>query len=149
MNEKINLYYLFLIILILNISLILFANYLKLDFGESGLENKSRLNIFFLVVIFAPIFETLLFNVAPVKLLQLLFKNKYIILLLASLVFSLIHTYSLAYLIITYIGGLSFNFFYMTSEKRKGFAFSITFTVLLHALYNLVGFLLIEIFHLL
>jgi len=99
------------------------------------------------VVIVAPIFETLLFNVLPIKAIQFFIKNKLVIVLLSSLGFASIHTYSIVYLIMTYFGAIGLNTFYLVIEEKKGFLNAIGLTVLLHSIYNLFGFLLIEVFH--
>ncbi|MBU2525503.1 MAG: CPBP family intramembrane metalloprotease [Bacteroidetes bacterium] len=142
-------FFLFVGILIIQIILALIPNFFDVDFGENSMENKSLLHIFFLVVIFAPILETMFFNVLPVELLNSFIKNKYLIILLASIVFALIHTYSVAYLIMTYFGSIGLNAFYLVVKEKKGLLMASGLTILLHSIYNLIGFLLIEIFHVL
>jgi membrane protease YdiL (CAAX protease family) len=122
-------------------------NLLNVDFGESSMKNVPILYIFLLVVIIAPFIETLLFNTLPIKIIQYFIKNKYIIILLSSIVFALIHTYSVAYIFMTYFGAISINTFYLVTEEKKGLLKASGLTVLLHSVYNLIGFLLIEIFH--
>lgn len=139
--------FLFLTVLLFQIILAFVLNFLDIDFGENPMKDKSAENIFFLVVIVAPIFETLLFNVLPIKAIQFFIKNKLVIVLLSSLGFASIHTYSIVYLIMTYFGAIGLNTFYLVIEEKKGFLNAIGLTVLLHSIYNLFGFLLIEVFH--
>jgi hypothetical protein len=146
---KVKPFFLFLAVLLIQIILAFTLNFLDIDFGENSMEGKSLVNIFFLVVIVAPIFETLLFNVLPIKVVQFFIKNKYAIILLSSLGFALIHTYSFAYVIMTYFGAIGLNTFYLVIEEKKGFIIAIGLTTLLHSIYNLFGFLLIEVFHIL
>jgi hypothetical protein len=146
---KVKSFFLFLAVLLVQIILAFVLSFLDIDFGENSMKGKSSINIFFLVVIVAPIFETLLFNVLPVKLIQFFIKNKFIIILLSSFGFALIHTYSIVYVIMTYFGAIGLNMFYLVTEEKKGFLNAIGLTALLHSIYNLFGFLLIEIFQVL
>ncbi|PJB12453.1 MAG: hypothetical protein CO119_06555 [Flavobacteriales bacterium CG_4_9_14_3_um_filter_40_17] len=140
---------LFLFILFIQIIIAFIPNFFDVDFGEDPVKYKSLVHIFFLAVIFAPIIETMFFNVFPVEVLSLFIKNKYLIVILASIVFASIHTYSIAYLIMTYFGAIGLNVFYLVVKEKKGFLGSTGLTILLHSIYNLIGFLLIEIFHVL
>lgn len=142
---------LFVLILCFQITIAVFLNLLDLDFGQ---ENSSldEYPIFFKIIILiliAPLLETAIFNVLPIKLLQFLFKNKLIIILSASIVFSLIHYYSWVYMLMTYIGGVGLNMFYILTEEKKGGFASFGWTALLHSSYNLIGFILIDIFEIL
>lgn len=143
--------WLFLFVLAFQVSIALFFNSLNLDFGEgsSPLKGIPLYAQFVFLVLMAPFFETIFFNLLPIKLLQLFFKNRIIIVLLASIVFSLIHFYSVPYMLMTYLGGIGLNFFYIFTEEKKGILVSFGLTVLLHSAYNLIGFLLIEIFNVL
>lgn len=137
---------LFLAVLLIQISLTLLLNIFNIDFGDNSFKNKTLLNIFVLVVIIAPIFETLIFNTLPIKAIHFFIKNKLIVILLSSLAFALIHTYSIAYMIMTYFGAIGLNTFYLIMEERKGFLEAVGLTMLLHSIYNFFGFLIIEIF---
>lgn len=101
------------------------------------------------MIVLAPIFETLVFNLVPIKILQMFIKNNHVIIILSSFAFSFIHTYSFIYMIMTYLGGASLNTFYLVTEKKKGILKSAGLTMLIHSIYNLIGFFLIEIFHIL
>lgn len=142
---------LFVLILSLQITIAVVLNAIDLDFGQEGssLDEYPAVFKIILLVIIAPLFETALFNILPIKLLQLLFKSKIIIILLASIVFALIHYYSLVYMIMTYLGALGLNTFYIVTEHKKGRLASFGLTTLLHSVYNLIGFLVIDIFKLL
>lgn len=141
--------FLFLVVLSIQIVIALILNFFDINLGENSMKGKSLSEIFVLVVIIAPIFETLFFNLLPVKIANFFIKNKYAVILLASFGFALIHTYSMAYVIMTYFGAIGLNTFYFVIEEKKGLVIAIGLTILLHSIYNLFGFLLIEIFHIL
>lgn len=137
---------LFLVVLCIQIVLAFTLNFFDADFGDNAMKGKSLTHIFVLVVIVAPIFETLLFNVLPIKIVQYFIKNKYAIILVSSIGFALIHTYSILYVIMTYFGAMGLNTFYLVIEEKKGFINAVGLTILLHAVYNVFGFLLLEVF---
>lgn len=147
--KRISIYLLFLYVLTINLIIVITLNLLNIDFGNLQLGEVSLLSLFVLVVFIAPLFETFLFNFLPIKTVQYFTKNKYVIVFLASIIFSLIHTYSFVYMIMTYIGGLGLNTFYLVTEGKKGKLKALGLTTLLHSVYNLIGFLLIEVFHVL
>ena len=99
---------------------------------------------FLLVVIFAPLVETLIFQYflvnLSISLTMLLFKREYIILaiMMPAMAFGLAHTYNYMYMASTFVTGLLFNTFYMVVKYRKQDAYSCT--TIVHGLYNLFIF---------
>jgi hypothetical protein len=99
---------------------------------------------FLLVVIFAPLVETLIFQYflvnLSISLTMLLFKREYIILaiMMPAMAFGLAHTYNYIYMASTFVTGLLFNTFYMVVKYRKQDAYSCT--TIVHGLYNLFIF---------
>ncbi|WP_370407624.1 CPBP family glutamic-type intramembrane protease [Tenacibaculum dicentrarchi] len=141
--------FLFIIILLINVIISLSLNLLDVDFGDNELKEYSIYAIFFLVVIFAPIFETVIFNLLPIKILQYFnfFKKKpFYTIFVASIAFALTHTYSIGYVLMTYIGAITINTFFITLETKGNTTRAFLLTVLLHSAYNFIGFLLIEVF---
>jgi len=95
-----------------------------------------------LVLIIAPIFETLIFNLLLNELFfKFLHKTIYCI-LLSSFLFGLVHYYSPVYIIFTFLAGLVFNGFYFWIRKDKGWKIATLCTFLLHFNHNLIGLLL-------
>lgn len=91
--------------------------------------------------------ETIFFNLLPVKGLQLVFKNKFLIIFIVSLIFSILHTYSLSYMFMTFVGGVLLNTYFIISDVKFGWKKASLYTALLHSTYNLIGFLILEVFH--
>lgn len=108
------------------------------------LESKSTLFKFFIIVFFTPLIETFLLNFLPYQIFKRFIKKNVIIIILNALIFAVLHHYSYTYMVMTFIGGIFLNFFYVACVYKKHFAFLLT--TLLHAVYNLIGFLLIEVF---
>lgn len=89
------------------------------------------------IIIIAPIFETFLNQYLPFKLMQNLSwtKNKYgLYILVSAMVFGLMHTYSLQYMIFAFSVGLilGYTYFFYSKAPQKAF----WSTTLIHALRN-------------
>lgn len=118
-------------------------NYFLLEtpFFEKIPENE----LFFLVVIFAPIFETLIIQFFLYRLLtKLRIENIYIKIIIMSFAFSLAHHYHWLYMVATFVGGLLINYFYVSVLKLRNELQAVFLTMALHASYNLFGFLFVQ-----
>jgi len=97
----------------------------------------------FVVLIVAPIIETLIFQSLIVELVCKFIKRPrnsfYIALILSALAFALSHTYSISYFVFTFIGGLILALAYYIGRYRKENAFLLVFII--HSLYNLSTFI--------
>jgi hypothetical protein len=97
---------------------------------------------FFIIVILAPILETLLHQHLPFKLMQSWSwtKNKYgFYIIVSAILFGLIHAYSLQYMIFAFSVGLILAYMYFFYSKSPGKSF--WSTTLIHAMRNLFAFL--------
>ena len=111
----------------------------SIEFSLYFLEDKF-LGLFFLAVIFAPILETLIGQLIPIKLTQKVLRNKMniIAVLVSAIIFSLGHFgYSIWYSLITFPLGLLLAKTYVIFQKRKESSFWVTTAV--HSLRNLIG----------
>ncbi len=101
--------------------------------------------MFFLVVVFAPIIETLIFQFLLYRLLnQMRIKNTLIIVIIMSFAFSQAHWYHWLYVVATFINGLFLNYYYVYIYKKKNELIAVLLTIALHSSYNLYGFLFVE-----
>jgi hypothetical protein len=144
--------FLFFIILLINVGISLLLNLINVDFGDSGFEEHPNYVNFILVIILGPIIETVLFNLLPIKILQYVNffkKNPLYLILIASVCFSLTHTYSIPYVFMTYLGAITLNTFFIAVQSKKNTKTAFILTAVLHSAYNLIGFFLIEVFDLL
>jgi len=135
--------------LILSLLLIIPFNLLNVffeinkDLVNEGIKNMSALNLFIVTVIIAPLFETLFFQYGIIKTFTYFNpKTKYIAIFLSSLLFSLIHLYSLTYIIYTFIMGVFFGILYFASVKKGLMPYWII--VIVHSLYNFTVFIFNE-----
>ncbi len=95
-----------------------------------------------LAITIGPLLETLLFQEIAISAIKTLIErpkyNFYISIFISSLSFSMIHTYSVSYVICTFIFGLIPGFAYYISIYRKQSAFFTIF--LIHAIWNTIVF---------
>lgn len=100
--------------------------------------NSSIIKMYFIAGIFAPIFETLIFQHLIFKIFRKFKKQTNIpilhYLLFTSILFGLSHFYSLIYIISTFFIGISFVFFYILSYLRRESAY--WNVAIIHSLYN-------------
>lgn len=91
------------------------------------------------LLLVAPLLETLLFQSLIIELVCKFIKRPrnslYLALILSALAFALNHTYSISYFIFTFVGGLILALAYFAGRYRRENAVLLVF--LIHALYNL------------
>ncbi|MBM7615047.1 CPBP family intramembrane glutamic endopeptidase [Alkaliphilus hydrothermalis] len=111
--------------------------------GPSAINSLPPAGIFIVVVIVAPLLETFLFQLMPIKILQwipALKSRKYIVILVSAALFASTHSYSMLYIFYTFIIGILLAYSFCVYENKKSSAFMVV--VLIHALRNAVSFLL-------
>lgn len=138
---------LFLICLLIMIINGYFFNYLNDNYfhyvQDVSIEDLPRFAQFFLAIIIGPLIETALVQVIPNKILRSLkISNLVILILIPSILFAAAHTYHNLYVAMTFFSGMVLNYFYIESQKMSKYPFLLT--ALLHALYNLYGFLFVS-----
>ncbi len=128
-------------------STLILDHYFPRAFTNSSLVSFSLGEQLFLSIFLAPLLETALFQAL---FFEVLFRNrqnqKLIILgiVLSSICFGLTHWYSLPYLFMGIISGMFYAFAYVFLQKRGANAFLLI--VALHATYNLIVFILNQMF---
>jgi len=143
---NVNLFFGIAFFLLLSTNLIL--SYL-FSFGTSNsnvnyIEHFGKVITLLVVVLWAPVFETILYQVLIIHLTKA-FVSKirysfFISIFISSMAFGLSHPYSLPYIFAASIAGLIFATTYYISLYRKQSAFLLVF--LLHALNNFLGLLI-------
>jgi len=142
---------LFLIILLLIIVIALTSNFMADKFeidiaGQSSpFENDSLIFKFFMAVFIGPFIETFLINSLPYRFFKFFVNKISIVIILCSSLFAILHYYSFLYVLMTFFGGILLNLFYAICINKKQPSYILT--VLLHSLYNFIGFVLIEFFN--
>lgn len=105
-------------------------------------SNGPEVGIWIVVSVFVPIFETFLNQSLPFKVMQnwSLTKNKYgLYILISSVIFGLLHNYSLQYMIFAFAVGLVLGYTYFFYSKTPKVAFWTT--ALIHGLRNSIIFI--------
>lgn len=89
--------------------------------------------------VIVPIIETLLFQLAPISLLELVTKNKYVQVSVSSVLFGASHGFNVVYVIATLMIGaiLAIGFIIVKNNKSRNFAFWPI--VLSHSISNLIA----------
>lgn len=113
------------------------------------LQNLSLVNIFILSVIIAPIVETFIFQFFLIEFFQFtLNKTKYIkhvSILVAGILFGLTHNYNIYYVLVMIVIGVYFAWVYWFISKWKGISSAFWSVTLIHAISNLIGFIVDEL----
>lgn len=107
---------------------------------------SNKVIVFFVSIVIAPIFETAIFFSLLFYLCIYFRKNAhikqyifYIYILLSALLFSLNHSFSWFYIIITFISGIMYATIYYKAYAKRYSPFK--GVVLIHSLYNLFVFI--------
>ena len=109
---------------------------------DSGQTFNSWEEKIVLVLMIAPLLETLIFNLALNELLFHLIKRPFVVVIISSVCFGLIHTYSLTYMFFTFLGAIGMNAFYFHVRENYSVLKSTLFVVIIHFNHNLIGILL-------
>jgi CAAX prenyl protease-like protein len=114
--------------------MLLFATFWWQDVSGQ-VQFRSSKEQFILVVILAPVFETLIFQYSIIDMVLIKFKSEGLAILLSALGFSLIHVYSVQYWVATFLSGLLFAFLFLVLSRKN--SKPILYITILHAVYNL------------
>jgi len=125
-------------LLIQTIIMTFFSLFWWKDVSES-FRFGSLLNHILLLVILAPVLETLIVQYGIIDFTLTKFKSNTLAIILSAVGFGLFHYYSAQYMVATFFSGILFAFIYLIFKTKNGRP--ILFVSVLHALYNL--FLLI------
>lgn len=113
------------------------------DFKGYDFPKMTPLMKAILIIIVAPIIETILFQYLPIILTRkFIIQKKWVVITLSALLFSIFHIYNITYFFMALIGGLLMGTFYHIAEYKK--LSPILFTFLLHASYNMYGYIFVN-----
>lgn len=113
--------------------------------NEIGSESKRSLSYFFYGVILAPVLETAVFQKMALGFFRVFIKNNLVCIIIAAVIFGLIHYNGVAKIIVISSGGFFLGLFYTILKRKRLNAFWLT--ALFHAFWNLFVFT-IHFFHL-
>ena len=113
--------------------------------AQNPLEKKTEFEKILIILIIAPIIETLTLNLLPIKIFKKIIKSNLITIILTSSIFAFMHYYSFLSILKSFVSGIIYNGFFLVVEtKYQVLIKAILLTILLHSFYNLFGFLIIE-----
>lgn len=115
--------------------------------GTNG-SNFNKIQIWeklFLILIFAPILETLFLNYLPILILKKFTKNNFVYLIFNSVIFSLLHNYSWLYMAFAFLSALLLNLYFIIVMIKEDEIEALKYTILLHLLYNFSIFILTDL----
>jgi len=112
-------------------------------------NNLEKVSYFFMSIVFAPILETFIFQFSVIKIIRLFIKKAkwgfFISVPVSALLFSLNHSYSVAYMSATFLTGLIYAIAFYIAQYRRDFpAFFII--AIFHSSWNIFAFSMNEIF---
>ena len=100
---------------------------------------------FFLVVIIAPIIETILFQYLIINQVYVSYNGKYkkmIAIAISAICFGLLHLYHFYYFVLATIGGFFFAYFFCYFKKTTNSISAIAYIAIIHSLSNFYVFLI-------
>jgi hypothetical protein len=108
------------------------------------LFNWSPTEKVLMLIIVAPVAESFLANYFPFYVLRKLkVTNRFLLIVLPSILFGLAHLYHPVYSLMAFFGGLILNGYYLGRIYAKA-RFAFVQVVMLHSCYNLYGFLFVD-----
>jgi len=120
-------------------------------FGETGSPDMSGFSEFaelLLVCIFAPVFETLLFQWLPIYLLLRIkyFRTHYLIpIVVSASLFALTHHYSVFYILYAFFGSWIYATLFLVAKEKHDYPTAFGLTALVHGAFNFVMFLYLNL----
>jgi hypothetical protein len=116
----------------------LYANIFNIPFKRLQFD-VSPILMFILVGIVGPIIETYLFQVVLIyflKKVNYLNNNKALLVIVASIIFGVLHNYSYDYIIFGFLFGMILNYSYLIYKNKTLSSFIIALTI--HIIYNIL-----------
>ncbi|MBP3943807.1 CPBP family intramembrane metalloprotease [Sphingobacteriaceae bacterium WQ 2009] len=105
------------------------------------LSEAPAYEFFTAIVLFAPIFETFIFQFLFFYLGEKLKLKSSFIVIISAVLFAISHHTSLAYIVLTLFSGLFYNIIYLKIKNKYKAGIAFLFIVGIHALYNFVVWL--------
>lgn len=106
-----------------------------------GPEFDTKFEEFLIVVLFAPLLETLIFQYSIISYVLGKWTNAYLFAsIFSAALFGVSHFYSPEYILKTFFSGLLFGSLYLVVHNKNNNAFIIV--AIAHSIYNFIGFCL-------
>lgn len=131
----------FLVFILIVFDLILSILFSHLFFPNhtAGPKFETQLEAFMLAVLLSPLVETYLFQYTIIGYLDKKYPNNSLaVCLISASVFGLLHYYSFAYILKTFISGFLYGVLFLTVSKKMKYPFIPV--VIAHSIFNFIGF---------
>ncbi len=126
---------------IIEISVTLIFSFLLFPNHTAGPTFDTKLEEFFIAVVFAPLIETLIFQYSIISYILGKWTNAYLFsCIFSAVLFGISHFYSPEYILKTFFSGLLFGSLYLVVHNKNNNAFIIV--AIAHSIYNFIGFCL-------
>lgn len=112
--------------------------------SATAILNLNVKEAFWVAVIFAPLVETYLIQYLVIKNVHKWTGIYWIAVLASAIIFGALHTYSVPYMILTFLSGIVYGIIYVVLALRGKDPF--VYIALTHALHNLTGFCIEHVF---
>lgn len=101
-------------------------------------EHPTFFSSFLVLCIIVPILETFLFQHITINLIELIIKNKYVLVIVSALLFGVSHYFNLIYFIIITSVGFIYAIAYIIGKKHRSKTFAFWSVTFAHAIHNLI-----------
>lgn len=129
----------FLILFIFQVVSSVLANYIGTELSNTRFNFGSLAEEFIVVVIVAPIVETLIFQYAVIETLLNLKVRTWICISTSALMFGIQHWYNPFYVAALTVIGFILSYYYMALSKQRTIN-SIVLLIIMHSIFNLIAF---------
>ena len=118
----------------------LIATYFDPSLTDNPVVTESLVGNFILMVIIAPLIETLIYQFAIIEIGFRLKFHPLLSIIISALAFGLSHHYNIVYVLITTVSGFIYAYYY-TALRPQNYTNRFVLVALLHSLFNLIAFL--------
>ncbi|WP_113651509.1 CPBP family intramembrane glutamic endopeptidase [Pedobacter namyangjuensis] len=115
------------------------ANYINPDLTSTTIDFDSLAEEFIIVVVVAPILETIIFQYIVIETLTRFKIMPIICVFISGILFGMAHWYNLIYVVVLTIVGFIFAYYYLALRHQNPVN-KLVLVTLLHALSNLIAF---------
>ena len=110
-------FFLFLAVHILS-TLVFYCMSKDVAIAQNPLEKKTEFEKILIILIIAPIIETLTLNLLPIKIFKKIIKSNLITIILTSSIFAFMHYYSFLSILKSFVSGIIYNGFFLVVETK-------------------------------
>lgn len=115
------------------------ATYIDPTLTDSPYAKYGLVETFILLVVVAPLVETMLYQFAIIEILLKIRTPPWWCIIISALVFGFSHWYNFAYVVVTFVDGLMLAYYYF-KLRPQNYTNKVLWVMLLHASANIVAY---------